>query len=141
VAKRNITPFKPFESRSPNGNEKGYIRLTRSIYQSDALKDLNHLAKDIYIDMLFEAIGRDTITYTQKKAKDNLDVSKGGYTNSIKQLLKVGCIERLPRGCYEPSTYKFSKKWHDYKSERRDAFTGEINKKSRLNNSPLKSII
>lgn len=141
MAKKNITPFKPYESRSPNGNEKGYIRFTKSLYYSDAYIELNHLAKNMYLDMLFEAMGHDTVIYTQKKAKDKLNISKGGYTNSIKQLINVGCIEKLPRGCYEPSTYKFSKKWHEYRSNRRDAFTGEINKKSRLNNSLLKSII
>lgn len=141
MASKNITLFKPYESRSPSGSEKGYLRVTNSLYDSDAVKDLSDLAFRVYIDMRFVAKGHETVIYTQSMGMKRIKLSKGGYTNSIKQLVEVGYLIRLPRGCYSPSTYKFSPKWHKYKSKQRDALTGEYIKKSRLNNSPLKSTI
>lgn len=126
MAKRMITPFKAYESRSPNGNEKGYVRITRSLFESDAVKGLTDLALRFYLDMIMVAKGHEKVLYSQNIAMKHLGISKGGYTSAIKQLINVGLIEKMPRGCFAPATYKFSSKWHKYVNPKRDIMTNEI---------------
>ena len=110
--KRNkITPIPQYLTRSPSGSENGYVRLTPSLTSSDAFKALKPLAIVIYLDMLMTARGHETVIYTQTMAYDNMRTSKSGYTASIKQLIDVGFIQRLPRACYAPSMYRFDTRW------------------------------
>lgn len=108
------TPIPQYLTRSPSGFENGYVRLTPSLTSSDAFKTLTPLAVVIYIEMLMVARGHDKVIYTQQMAYDSRKISKSGYTASIKQLIKVGLIQRLPRACYAPSTYCFDVQWRTF---------------------------
>ena len=130
MSSKQITPFKPYESRSPNGNEKGYVRITNSIHESDAMRDLSDLAFRVFLDMRFVSKGHGEVIYTQKMGAERLNLSKGGYTSAINQLITVGLVERLPRGCYAPAKYKFSTSWKTYYSRRRGLFSGEYTYKN-----------
>ncbi len=123
------SPFLPHETRSETGYEKGYIRMTPSLYYSDSMRDLKDKARIVFQDMKFIAKNKTEVIYTQKMGMERLNLSKGGYTSSINQLIDVGLIERLPRGCYAPAKYKFSCEWKKYYSPNRDMFTGEYSYK------------
>ncbi|MBR1815242.1 MAG: hypothetical protein IJ763_10955 [Lachnospiraceae bacterium] len=66
--KDTIVLFKPYESRSPNGNEKGYVRITPSLFHSDAVRDINYASFKIYLDMRFvaERLGHESVTVTER---------------------------------------------------------------------------
>lgn len=135
--KRGPTKFKSYDTRNPNGLETGYMRITKSLHYSDAIKDLSNLEYRIFMDMKHIAMGHDEVAYTQRKAMENTGCCKATYTTSIRKLVKVGLIEKLPRSAYGASVFRFSARWHEYVSPRRDALTGEIiKKKSRTEFQP-----
>ena len=109
-----ITPIPQYLTRSPSGVEQGYIRLTPSLTSSDAFKSLTPLAVVVYLEMLIIAKGHDKVIYTQKMAYDSRQISKSGYTASVKLLERVGFLHRLPRACYAPSTYQFDARWKTF---------------------------
>lgn len=109
--KKSITPFRSFESRAPDGNEKGYIRLTVSLTESTAYKQLTASSKLLYIAMLFEAKGHEEVIVTGKKCEEKCGICHETYMKALKQLLKYGFIEKCPRSCFAPSRYRFSDKW------------------------------
>lgn len=121
----NKTAFKNYESRSPNGFEKGYIRVTPSQIGSDAVRDLGDKAYRMFMDMKFVAKGHDKVVYSRKLAYKNLGISNETFKKIIDKLVEVGLIEKLPRGCYGATSIIFSDKWKEYKSPRRDALTNE----------------
>ena len=125
--KHKIVPIPAYLTRAPAGNEKGYVRYTRSLHESDAIADLTDKAYRMYLDMLMFAAGRRQVIYSQSTAIERYVCrSKDGYTQAINQLITVGLIRRLPRSCYAASRYEFSDDWHRYVSPRRDPLTGEL---------------
>lgn len=124
--KKNIVAFKPYETLTPNGNEKGYLRLTKSLWCSDALKDVTRAAVMIYIDMRMVANGHDEVIYTQAMAYKSLLVSKETYKKSMDELERVGLIKKKPRSCYSPNSFEFVSGWKTYVSKKRDGMTGEF---------------
>lgn len=124
--KDTIVLFKPYESRSPNGNEKGYVRITPSLFHSDAVRDINYASFKIYLDMRFVASGNTMVIYTQELAHKNLGVCKGTYVNAIKELKNVGLIKALPRACYSPARYEFISDWQKYSSRKRDCLSDDF---------------
>ena len=135
--KREPTKFKPYETRNPNGLEKGYMRLTESLHYSDAVKDLSDLEYRIFMDMKHTAKGHDEVVYTQKMAMEATGCCKQTFKTVMCTFERVGLIERLPRSAYEGTLIRFSAKWHEYVSPRRDALTGKIvKKKSRTKFQP-----
>ncbi len=134
--KNTIVAFKPYETRSLSGSEKGYLRLTKSLWNADALKDIPRSAVLMYIDMRILANGHDEVIYTQANAYQSLLVSKETYSKSITELIRVGLIKKKPRSCYAPNSFEFSSDWRGYISEKRDPLTGGFVK--RKNSFPAK---
>ena len=126
--KNNITLFPPYETLSPDGYDKHYYRLTKALYESDAVKDLSELSFHMLMDIKMVARGHSEVSYTQAMAMERLQCCKASYTSGIKMLIKNGFIEKKPRGCYDPSKYKFSDKWKLYSSPRRDILTDKLKK-------------
>ncbi len=125
-SRKNVVPFKRYESLAPNGNEKGYIRLTKSLWKSDAFRDIGKTSRLVYIDMRFAAGGTDEVSYTQEMARKDLSISKETYKKAISELEKVGLVKKKPRSHYAPNTFVFSAEWQKYESRDRDSMTGEI---------------
>lgn len=138
MPRRHKTLFKPYESTVINGEETPYLRITRTLYISDAFFDLTYLARIMYIDMRFAAGIRPEVQYTQKNAMDNLGICKASYKTAIELLVSTGFIERCPRSAYEPSRYKFSANWHHYRSKSRDILTDKIIRKKQNRKQPSK---
>ena len=137
--KSEPTKFKPYETRNLNGIEKGYMRLTESLHYSDAVRDLSNLEYRIFMDMKHKSKGHDEVIYTQNMAMEGTGCCKESYKTSITKLEKVGLIKRQPRSAFSASSYRFSDKWHEYVSPRRDALTGKlVKKKSRTEFQPNK---
>lgn len=118
-------PHSAWITRSPSGIETGYQKLTRSLQYSDAVWTLSNLAYRVYIDMLMTSKGQQEVIYSQSIAMKHMKISKGGYTEATKQLIEVGLIKRMPRGCYAASRFKFSEAWKKYELPR-DMMTNEI---------------
>ncbi len=112
--KSNVLPFKPYESTSPDGYENHYIRITNSLFSSDAKRSLTPLAWNLYESMLIEARGHPSVIFSQQMGKESLGCSCNGYTKCIKQLIEKGFIKRKPRSCFSASEYIFSDEWKNY---------------------------
>ena len=120
---KQFIPFRDYESKAPNGTERGYIRVTPSLYYSDAMRDLTHLQFRVFFDIRMNANLNSEVAYTQEMAKKNLGVCKQSFGTIISRLQEVGLIEKKRRGTYMPTVLKFSAKWKKYESPNRDAFT------------------
>lgn len=137
IRKSEPTRFKPYETRNPNGLETGYMRITESLHNSDAIKDLTNLEYRIFMNMKHTAKGHDEVAYTQQMAIDATGCCKDTYTSTMITLEKVGLVEKKPRSAFGGSVFRFSSKWHDYASPCRDALTGKyIKKKTKLKFPP-----
>lgn len=123
--KNSLKPFELYESRSRSGYEKGYVRLTPSQFHSDSILDLSSNAFRIYIMMKFQARGHIEFIYTYDQAIKDTSISRQTYRRVIDELVNMGLIEELPRNVYAPLKFRFSIKWKNYVSDRRDIYTGE----------------
>ena len=134
--KKNIVPFQFYESKSSNGTERNYVRLTNSQGNSDAILDLSANAFRIFVYMKFRAKGKCEFFYTYENGTTDASISRQTYKNVVDELERVGLIERLPTNMYSASKYKFSDKWKNYKSPRRDMLTGKRKAKNWKNPRP-----
>lgn len=110
-SKKNITPFRSWESRAPNGNETGYIRLTSSLLLSVAYKKLSHTSRTVFVMMKLTAKGNESFSFSRQQFLELVGGSSHTYKTAIDDLIKFGFIERCPRCCFSPSKFVFSENW------------------------------
>jgi len=122
--KRKITPFKPYEAKTPD-QEKYYFRISQSLYESDAFRDMTPTALRLYLDLVARARGHEEIIYSWEMARERCGMSKQSFTQAKRHLTKLGLVYLQRRGCYQASRFRFSEEWKNYVSDKRDAFTGE----------------
>ena len=132
--KNSVIPFLPYESKSKNGTEKGYIRLTPSQFHSDAVKDLSANAYRIFVSMKFRAKGHREVIYTHECAREDASISRQTFINVVEELTKMMLIKRIPTHAFAPSRFEFIEEWKNYNSPRRDCITGERNPKKTSGN-------
>ena len=93
--KRNApTKFKAYETTSVSGEEKGYMRVTKSLHYSDAVSDLTNVEYRIFMDMKHRSNGHDEVVYTQEMAMKATNCCKSTYTSTMNKLVMVGLVKR-----------------------------------------------
>ena len=132
--KSSVVPFQPYESRSQNGTERGYIRLTPSQFHSDAVMDLSPNAFRIFVSMKFRSKGHREVIYTYDHATEDASISRQTFLNVLEELMRMKLIKRIPTHAYAPSRFEFIEEWKSYYSPRRDFITGKRNPKKKNSN-------
>lgn len=132
--KSSVVPFQPYESKSHNGTERGYIRLTPSQFNSDAVKDLSPNAFRIFVLMKFKSNGKREVIYTYKNATEEASVCRQTFLNVLNELMEMKLIKRIPTHAYEASRFEFVEEWKNYHSPREDLITGERKPKKENSN-------
>lgn len=132
--KSSVVPFQPYESKSQNGTERGYIRLTPSQFHSDAVMDLSPNAFRIFVSMKFRSKGHREVIYTYENAGEDASISRQTFLNVLDELTRMKLIKRIPTHAYAPSMFEFIEEWKSYYSPRRDLITGKRNPKKKNSN-------
>lgn len=111
--RRGYTPFAPWESVYPDGNEKRYIRKGNSLMLHAAMLDLSHPAYRVLDYMKLESGGKPEFEFPHSKFRKI--ISKDGFQRAVRELVDAGFIEVLERNARrnKPNVYRFCSAWKD----------------------------
>ncbi|MEA4899568.1 MAG: hypothetical protein VB115_15165 [Christensenellaceae bacterium] len=111
MARRNITPFNPWETTRASGIEKRYVRFGNSQMLHSAMSKLSHPAYRVYMNMRLEAGGEQGFIFPRAKYKDWMvpDV----FNRAVKELVRAGFIEVHEHNAHrrKPNVYRFTEGW------------------------------
>lgn len=108
------TPFKLWESSSPNGYERRYIRLSNTQMVSKAMKSLSPSAFRVYVNMRLESAGKMEFQFPFHKYRSYM--SRPTFIKAVKELEEKGFIETIEHNANlrKANKYRFSDAWKQY---------------------------
>ncbi len=111
MARRKITPFRPWETKNSNGVEKRYFRMGATIMASESMKSLSPSAFKVYCYMRIESAGKKTFTFPHSKYQSYM--SKPTFFKAVGDLEVAGFIDVVQHNgnLRKPNVYSFSDRW------------------------------
>lgn len=114
MSRSKKTPFPPWLSCNPDGNEKRYIRLGNTQLSHPATLSLSDKAFVIYIRMLLEAGGQREFVFP--RTKYNGIAGHSTFKKVKDELIEKGFIREVQNNANlrKPNVYEFSEEWKRY---------------------------
>ncbi len=111
MPRRKKTPFAPWESKTPDGIEKRFIRLGNTQMVSEAMRGLSPSAYKIYTYMKLESAGNREFEFPHKKYASFM--SKPTFFKALRELEQAGFIDVIQHNANlrQPNVYRFSDRW------------------------------
>jgi hypothetical protein len=113
MAKRKITPFAPWETKTSDGIEKRYFRLGNSLLYAPAFLQLSPNAKQVYLYMRIESSGKKE--FIMPRSKQTKFTSKDSFLRAKEELEAAGFIDTVQNNSNirKPNIYCFSERWKE----------------------------
>jgi len=93
-----------------------FVYILKDMFKSDAFKELTNASRMAYLLLRAQCreVEQDEVKCPYSTAQEYMKTNT--YSRSIKQLIKLGFIEKSQQGGLyrKVNVYKFSKRWRDY---------------------------